>query len=813
MLNNTRSGHSWFVRIVLCSALAAPLSLFAQVPDVVLSGRLVDAETQLALPFHTLVLRTQRDSTQQGGTISGEDGRWTMAAIPPSDYVLHAAGVGYEAVRQTVHVGSLSPYLDLGTITMRSSMQQLQEFEVVQHREQVRNAMDRKVFQLDENTSQSGGSVLQALRNLPGVTVDQASGKLQLRGSDKVAVLVDGQQSALTGFGNQSGLDNIPASAIERIEVINDPSAKLDANGMAGVINIIYKKDQRKGLHGKTSMMAGVGALGVKQQDLPSVRPQYTNTPKLGPSLGLNWNRKKVGFNLQADLLHQKVLNRNEHFERTFADGTVVRQQYLENRTQTSYTAKLGSDIDLGDRNSLSLSGLFGREAHIDRGDVVFFDGALLERQRLWQFYEDEVNTSANFATAFVRKYAQPGRRLDIGLNYTFHREDEVYDITDDTAAGLDFYNTALIADEHVGDMKLDYTRPTKHGRLELGGKFRWRNIPTRITYTASATSPLDPGAAGGATYNEVIPAVYTNYVYEGKKDELEAGLRVEQVTLRYLVDPGHNTYSSDGYNYLQPFPNVRYSRKVSDHSRIAFSISRRVDRPDEGDLRIFPKYDDPSILRIGNPGLRPQFTWRSELGYKLELAKGYLYTSAYHRLTSDILTRIITSDGTGTQLYTLAQNAGQGTNTGLELVFEQQLTDRVRVNINGNVYRNVIEAFSTVSAYPEPTPFSAPRQETTSGNVKVNLSGQVKKGLDLQLTSIWLARDIVPQGSIGSRWSIDLGVVRKFTGLNSELTLAATDLFNTLRIPKQVNGDGFSLVSTDYLETRAVRLTWAWSF
>lgn len=788
-------------------------SASAQVTTVTMSGVLLDGATREALPYLTVVLYTAKDSVPQGGTVSGDDGRWVLSGVVPGNYVLKAGGIGYAPLRKPVHVGSLSEYLDLGELVLAATAQNLAEFEVVGRTEQVGDAMDKKIFRLDDNVSQSGGSVLQALRNLPGVTVDQRSGKLQLRGSDKVAVLIDGQQSALTGFGDQSGLDNIPASAIERIEVINDPSAKMDANGMAGVINIIYRKDKRSGVHGKASVMAGVGSLGQKQADLPTVRPQYTTTPKFGPSLGLNWDRAKLDFNLQADLLTQRVLNRNEHFERTYSDGTVLRQQYLENRDQTMYTLKGGFDLRISERDKLTFSALYANEAHIDHGDVVYFDAGLSGRQRLWTFYEDEVNTSANLSSAFTHKFKQAGRRLDIGLNYTFHREDEKYAITDQTLTGTGYNNTALIADEHVGDLKADYTKPLAHGRWEVGGKFRWRVIPTRITYTAAIGSPLDQGAAGGATYNELIPALYTNYVYERERFELEAGLRVEAVDLRYTVDPGHNTYTSDGYSYLQPFPNVRYARILNERSRLSLSISRRVDRPDEGDLRIFPKYDDPGILRIGNPGLRPQFTWRGELGYKRDLSRGYIYAAAYHRITSNILTRIVTGDAGGTQLYTLAQNAGGGTNSGLEAVIEQEVVKGARVSLNGNVYRNVIDAFSTISAYPTPTPYSAKRQQATSGNVKLNTKFHLREGMDLQLTGIWLARDIVPQGSIGERWSVDIGLAWKLPGAKSELALVATDLLNTMRINKEVVGDGFRMVSTDYLETRAVRITWSRSF
>ena len=150
--------------------------------------------------------------------------------------------MGYRRIMQAVEVGKLSSFLDLGVIEMQEDALQLSEVVVSGKQDEVNSRMDKKTFSLDDNLSQSGGSVLQAMKNLPGITTDN-DGKIQLRGSDKVTVLIDGKQTALTGFGNQKGLDNIPASAIEKIEIINNPSSKYDANGNAGIINIIYKKN------------------------------------------------------------------------------------------------------------------------------------------------------------------------------------------------------------------------------------------------------------------------------------------------------------------------------------------------------------------------------------------------------------------------------------------------------------------------------------------------------------------------------------------------------------------------------------------
>ena len=165
-------------------------------------------------------------------------------------------------------MGSLSNFLDLATISLLQDASALGEIVVTAKQDALSMQMDRKTFAVADNISQSGGSVLQAMQNLPSVTTQD--GKVQLRGNDKVTILIDGKQTGLTGFGSQSGLDNIPASAIEKIEIINNPSAKYDANGNAGIINIIYKKNKKEGFNGKVGFTGGLGALWVRKENLPT---------------------------------------------------------------------------------------------------------------------------------------------------------------------------------------------------------------------------------------------------------------------------------------------------------------------------------------------------------------------------------------------------------------------------------------------------------------------------------------------------------------------------------------------------------------
>ena len=191
----------------------------------------------------------------------------------------------------------------------------------------------------------------------------------------------------MTGFGNQTGLDNIPASSIERIEIINNPSSKYDANGNAGIINIIMKKNKQEGFNGKVGFTTGLGALWVRKENLPTIRPQYTFTPKVNPSLSLNY-RKENKYLFQADNLYTQTLNKNEFVTRTYDDGTIIKQQLKpETATQISLLQKREL-IGISTNTTLTVSGLFGSEKIIDRGDQPFFNADLSERLRLWQFWK-----------------------------------------------------------------------------------------------------------------------------------------------------------------------------------------------------------------------------------------------------------------------------------------------------------------------------------------------------------------------------------------------------------------------------------------
>jgi outer membrane receptor protein involved in Fe transport len=796
--------------ILLALALTLPAS--AQSGGVTVSGRLVDAVTGAPIRSLTLRLRRARDSSFVAGRLTDTTGAFTFTGIAKGGYLLDARLIGYAPLGQSVFVGELSAYLDLGVLRMTPVTPVLGDIVATATADELAGALDRKSYQVADNIAQAGGSVVQAMAVLPGVTIGQ-DGKLLLRGSDKVAVLIDGKQSALTGIAAQSGLENLPASAIERIEIITNPGAKYDANASAGIINLIFKQEKQDGWNGRIGMSAGAGALWEKREDVPGIRPQFQYTPKLNPSFAINHRSGATNTFLRGDWLHSPTLNRNDFATRTYDDGTVIIQQLVRNRTTDYQTLSTGVDHEFNAHSTLSVSALGNREKIIDEGDNPYFEGDVTNRYRLWQFLEDEVKYTAFGSAVFTRRFQQPGHAVTVTGNYSFHREDEQYFFTNTLPdfVGQDAFK--LLSDEHIGDLNVDYVRPLRQGRLELGFKGRYRSIPVDMRFFPGERSPIDSGAGGWATYKERIPAVYGTYVFEGPRLEVEGGLRLERVLVDYDVNPDHNTYQSDGYRYTRPFPTVRLAWKFNDDHKLSLFVNRRVDRPNEVDIRIFPKYDEPELIKVGNPGLRPQFTTSVDLGYRTAWGKGNLYAAGYHRIVDATITRIATQAPGSPLLYNVFQNAGRSRITGSELVWQQTVSPAVSLSANANLYRTTIGAFTVVNRYPVPVTYSAERTSLTSGSFKVNANIRLPGAWETRLSSIYLAPDLFPQGRIGSRYSLDVGVRKSVQGGRGELVANATDLLNTMQIRRTINGTDFRLESTDYLETQVVRVGYTWKF
>ena len=451
----------------------------------VLSGRVLEMGNEAPVGFATVVIENAGSGQPVSGALAGENGRFVVQGLAPGRYTVRITFPGfYEGEEADVLVSPLNQSYDLGDIRLP----RLEKFEeqVTVTAEAIRTAgIDTQVFRLGDGPTQSTGTLLDSLKNLPGVTVDQ-EGKVSLRGSDQVAILIDGRQSSLTGFGSQRGLDSVSAANIEAIEIINNPSARFDAAGMAGIINIIYKKEQQFGWSGDIGMGLGVGQFTRQRRDLPTDLGSFTNNEKIIPSVNLNYRTPRTRTFIQGELLLQDRLPNNEFTTRFYDDGRVIESQVPENREQYSYTIRGGSDFTVNDTNTITVSGVHNYEHHIDIAQVPFILQATGQRERFWFWREDEGTgfTNANFD--LTHKFGAPGHELGVNLQYTRGKEDEAYFLNEESPIRVGTDDTHIVAIENTLPLSIDY-----RGRCRPAA---WSSAPS---YSAAGSrSPTPCGAA-----------------------------------------------------------------------------------------------------------------------------------------------------------------------------------------------------------------------------------------------------------------------------------------------------------------------------
>ncbi len=790
-------------------------NLFAQ-ETITVSGQLFDDVTKEPLSFANVAVHAFADNALVTGAMTDVDGRFEIQEIPLGKYEIYFSFIGYSGTQQTLLAGGLNTIFDLGKIELEPSAEALEEVEVTGKQATINSDLNKKSFSLADNIAQSGGSVLDAMKTMPGVAFDQ-EGKVVLRGSDKVVVLIDGKQSSLTGFGNQKGLGNIPASNIERIEIINNPSSKYDANGFAGIVNIIYKKEKQTGLNGDVGLSFGLGALGKHKPDTNTDLGSFSVNPKLIPSINLNYKKDKVNYFLQSEFIVQEALPNNEFTTRNYEDGRNIVSQVPENRKQFRSIINGGIDYDFDENNSVTFSGLYDREKHIDTAQVAFIDLDANTRNRLYTWQEEEVTRYLNAAVNYRHKFEQAGHTLSANAQYTQGLEDETYSLNDSSAIRIGRDKTNIRAIESTTSVSTDYVRPLKNGRIELGAKMRIRRLPVDYTITPGINSIIYPDLGTFSDWGENLFAGYVNYLLEKEKYDAEAGLRAEQTDVFYNLDAANIYYpNNDDYEYFELFPSVRFTYKLNDNNKLSAFYNRRIDRPGEPELRIFPKYDDPELLKVGNPYLRPQFTDAFELAHKYSWGTGTLFSALYHRIIQDQYMRIFSIDDSNPDydiVNRIYQNTGSATNSGIELLFSQDITNTFKLSASFNGYMNSIDAYQGILLFPFERSFSIDESTDEVWNAKLTSEFVLPWEVSAQLTGVYYSEMNIPQGEQLGRSSVDFGLKKAIWDNKGEVTLAASDIFNTFGIRQELDGEGFEALYENYYETQVIRLGMKYRF
>ena len=777
---------------------------FAQ-GNATVAGRVLDQANDTPVGYATVLIEDAATGASLSGAIAGEDGRFVVQGLAPGTYKFRMTFPGFLEAEADVLVSPLNNAYDLGDVQLPRIAGYKEDVTVTG--ETIKLAgIDTQVFRIDEGPSQSTGTVLDAMRNLPGVAIDE-EGKVSLRGSDKVAILIDGRQSSLTGFGSQRGLDAVSAANIEAIEIINNPSARFDAAGMAGIINIIYKKEQQLGWSGDAAFSLGVGQFTRQRGDLPTDLGSFTNNEKITPSVNLNYRTPRTRTFMQGDYMLQDDLPNNEFTTRFYDDGRVIESQVPENREQYIYTVRLGSDFTVNERNTVTVGGVHNYEHHIDVAQVPFILQQTGERERFWFWREDEGTGFTNANIDVTHRFAAPGHELGVNLQFTRGKEDEAYFLNEESRIRTGTDDTHIVAIENTLPLSIDYTRALPTGRLELGTKLQRRWIPVTYTVRRGVQTVIYPGLGEFSDWDENIFAGYANLVRITPRYTLEGGLRLEETQVSYVI-PEENIYypGSDEYGYFGLFPNAKLTLNLTTRNRVTAAYNRRVDRPGEPELRIFPKYDDPEILKVGNPFLRPQFTHAYEAGFARSWLGGSGSATVYRRDVSDAFLRIFAIDDSNPSydiVNRIFENAGSFRQTGVQVMATEDIAPAWRITGSANWFHNDIDPLETTLFFPTRRPFSLPGSADQTWDLTVNNRFLLPGSVELQGNYIRYASRNVPQGRERARSSVDVSAKRALMNDRAELVFTFTDIFNDFALQHEIQGRGFTALYQNFLETQ----------
>tara|TARA_R110002167_G_scaffold58704_1_gene166099 strand:+ start:16304 stop:18715 length:2412 start_codon:yes stop_codon:yes gene_type:complete len=784
------------------------LPAFAQ-QDATLFGHVLNQQSGNPLERVIVEIGNEQSATLIAGTLTDTDGYFELEGIPTGNLTLTFTAAGFAESSTDIVVFAGNDNYNLGDIRLRENTGTVEEITVLGQQLDAAT-LESRIYSLDNNVAQSTGSLADVMRTLPGITVEQ-DGRIQLRGSDRVTILIDGRQSSLTGFGNQAGVDTIPAAGIESIEIINNPSSRFDATGMAGVINIRYKEEHVQGLNAEVGLSYGVGQLSKRKSDLPTDLGSFTSNPKITPRVNLSYNTEKRRYFFNAEVLKQEDLPNNEFTTRYYDSGRTTFSQVPENRKQIQTIVSGGMDWNIDDYNIFTLSAVLDYESHEDNAEVPFINGDDMQRYRFWFWREEEVTGFLNLNANYEHKFSEPGHELTGTIQYTRGWEDEDYYLNDRSALRNASDSTHLSAKENTVPIQIDYVRPLREGRIETGAKYQRRWIPIGYDVVKGEDTIIYPGLGDWSEWGENIYSAYGNLVYENSRYGVEGGVRVEQTDVYYDL-PSENIYyaNSDSYDYFEVYPSVRLSYKLGDNSSIAAYYNKRVDRPGEPELRIFPKYDDPELLKVGNPYLRPQFTTSMELAFEQLWNSGSLIFSVYQRDITDPFIRVFDIDNSNAEydiVNRIYQNVGSATNNGTELIFSQELVEYWQLSGSLNWYENHVDHYETELLFPVVRPFTVEESTDDTWNFNLNNQFDLPYQIRMQLSYTYYAEKNFAQGVEAARSSIDLGLSKPILDNRGELVFSVTDLLNDFGIKQNIDGNGFNAVYENYYETQVISL------
>ena len=777
----------------------------AEARNYTVKGLIVDKESGQPLEFATVSFFNAANDLVAGG-ITELDGRYKLS-VPEGVYTVQYDYISYKTIRKENVL--INKATDLPTVAMVIDAASLDEVVVTAETTEVVVRLDKKIYNIGKDLTTSGATVSDALNNVPSVTVD-VDGAINLRGNGNVQILINGRPSALAGFGNTDALRQLPAETIERVEVITSPSARYDAEGSAGIINIVLKKDKNLGFNG--SIITNVGY-------------------PFGSSLTGNINFRQKKFNIfNTTSVRYQESPGNGFFRNNFnIDGVenplVVEDRDID-RIRRGLTTNLGITYNLTDRSSITASGFY-RTGNDDDRTANFTDefdsGNSLAEQRLRVENENETGDSYQVALNYTNNFNDEGHNLAVDLQYDTRDETESNLITEEnTFPAFELLPAEDISTEQIRDSYLvqaDYVLPIgENAQFEAGYRGRFRETVTDFQVLeevgTSGVFERNGNLSNVFTFNQDVNAFYTQYGNKFGKFSFLLGLRYETTRQQGEVsdfDPTENDDFDVDFDetFDGLFPTVNLIYELAENENITFGYNRRINRPRGFFVNPFPSRSSEANIFQGNPGLNPAFASAFDLGYLKRWKKLTLTSSVYYQYETDAFQFIREDTGQETPngipiVRTIPINLATNERFGAEAGVLYNPTKWLRLNGSFNFFRFVTEGeFNGTNFDADNTSWFA------RFSSKVTLPGKI----DWQTNAFYRGPREDAQTRNKGILSIDLAFAKDLFNDNATLAFNVRDLFNSRKRISETNTPTFTQDSEFQWRERQLTLSFTYRF
>ena len=760
--------------------LLVTFSIYAQdktLPKIgTVTGKVLDVNLQQPLPYVNVVIKDVNQNIITGG-ITSEDGSFNVNQIPLGKSIVSIEFLGYKTESKNIEITNSNKNINLGTINLSESAESLEEVTVVAETSTIQQKIDRKVITIGKDLQTAGANASDIMNNIPSVNVDQQTGNISLRGNENVRVMVDGK---LSNVPIAQLLKQIPSTAIKSIELITNPSAKYNPEGMSGIINIKLHKNTKLGFNGNLN-------IGLTNE-------VYA---KFNSSIDLNYRNGK--FNFYGS--YGNNIGKYDNFGYIDQSNDNSRQDFQFFNNNKSHLFKVGVDYYLNDNNTLS----FFTNQNIFEGNGVGTTNLSFPDQNLYQrqiFGSDSENNSGQYNFVYKHLFKDENETLDIEVDYNDFTNTEVADFNYINFSFPPDYNDFVDTERDQTTINVDYVKPiNEDSKLEIGAEARLFN--TDLGYrstgqTFSSTGTIIPTPSTAFDYKRDI---FSAYITFGKtineKWSYQVGARAEQVKVEAealnMFTDGTTQVLPFTNEYFQIYPSAFLTYAASDKNSYQFSLSRRVDRPGLQQVNPIREWSTPRVSSFGNTELQPQFTNSAEANYTRQLKKGSITAGVFYRIIEDNINRFVAIDRTNISAGNSILSYDNFDNTsayGIELSSNYRPTKWWNFNASFDLYSQsqtgiteFIDANDLSTATVDDIETRKTEVENVVWNFRMFNNFKATKNLSLSLFAMYRGEEQGVQFLRKPMYFVNTGIRYSFMENNrATLSINYNDIFNTMR-------------------------------